>query len=113
MRYTTAELSSRALCRNGGSCSSNRSNRAASSVSIVMTRSSATNVRDAAPRCKTCGPFTRDSVVARPVARMWGERTSMPDSDPHKRERDLRGEEFQGELLVYDLRSHQAHALNG
>jgi hypothetical protein len=37
----------------------------------------------------------------------------MPDSYPHKRERDLRTEEFQGELLVYDLRSHQAHALNG
>jgi hypothetical protein len=32
---------------------------------------------------------------------------------PRKRERGLRIETFQGELLAYDLDRHQAHCLNG
>jgi len=32
---------------------------------------------------------------------------------PKKRDQGLRVEEFQGELLVYDLERHNAHCLNG
>jgi hypothetical protein len=32
---------------------------------------------------------------------------------PEQRDRALKVEEFQGEVLVYDLESHRAHCLNG
>ncbi len=37
----------------------------------------------------------------------------MPDFVPKKREHGLKVEEFQGEVLVYDLDNHRAHCLNG
>lgn len=37
----------------------------------------------------------------------------MPDFMPRRRLRGLRIEEFQGEVLVYDLDHHRAHCLNG
>lgn len=37
----------------------------------------------------------------------------MNEFKPSRRQADLRIEEFQGELLVYDLRNHRAHSLNG
>ncbi len=37
----------------------------------------------------------------------------MSEFLPKKRQRQIRIEEFQGELLVYDLDTHQAHCLNG
>jgi len=38
---------------------------------------------------------------------------SMNEFKPSRRQANLRIEEFQGELLVYDLRNHRAHSLNG
>jgi hypothetical protein len=37
----------------------------------------------------------------------------MAPSLPRRRQRGLRIEEFQGEVLVYDLGRHRAHCLNG
>lgn len=37
----------------------------------------------------------------------------MSDFRPRRRERAIKVEEFEGELLVYDLESHKAHCLNG
>lgn len=36
----------------------------------------------------------------------------MPDYRPIRRQKDLTTEDFQGETLVYDVKSHQAHCLN-
>jgi hypothetical protein len=37
----------------------------------------------------------------------------VSDFKPQRRERGVKVEEFQGELLVYDLERHKAHCLNG